>query len=97
MGIVMIQSVKELFLSSFKSKIAALLLKNGLKSFRKKMDYKEIGGAVLLGVNKPVVKAHGNSDERGFKNAIRQAVRFARGNVIEEIEKRIATIQAAEQ
>lgn len=97
MGVFMIQSIKDLFLSGFHTKIAALLLKKDLGAFKKKMDYKEIGGAVLLGVNKPVVKAHGNSDARGFKGAIRQAKRFAEGDVISRIEEKLKAIQAAEQ
>ena len=49
------------------------------------MDSSEVGGAPLLGVKKPVIKAHGNSDAKAFKNAIRQAVLFAENNVIENI------------
>ena len=50
------------------------------------MDYKEYGGAPLLGISKPVVKAHGSSDAKAFKNAIRQANIFAQSGMIQTIE-----------
>ena len=54
---------------------------------KKQFDYKEYGGAVMLGVKKPVVKSHGSADARTFKNAIKQAVWFIENNFIEEIER----------
>lgn len=80
-------SLKGIFYKNFKNKIAALMLKSSLDDFKAQMDYKEYGGAVLLGIKKPVVKAHGSSDARGFKNAIRQGVKFAATGVVEEIEQ----------
>ena len=49
------------------------------------MDYKEVGGAVLLGVSRPVIKAHGSSDANAFFNAIRQAKKCVEGNVVGKI------------
>lgn len=80
-------SLKAIFFQNLKHKIGALLLKSGLNDFKAQMDYKEYGGAVLLGIKKPVVKAHGSSDARSFKNAIRQGVQFASTGVVEEIQK----------
>jgi len=77
--------LKEIFLSSLKTKIGALLVKNELGIFKKKMDYKEYGGAPLLGINGNVVKAHGSSDSRAIKNAIKYAEKFAYSNVTEKI------------
>ena len=68
------------------SKLCALVLKKGLYSLKEKMDYREHGGAPLLGVSKPVIKAHGSCDEVAFKNAINQAIIFTRENVVEIIE-----------
>lgn len=65
--------LKETLLSSFKNKLAALVLKKDLDTFSKKMDYAEYGGSVLLGLNGTVVKAHGSSNARAFYSAIRQA------------------------
>ena len=57
-AITMFSTLKEEFESSFKSKIGALMLKPQLKSFKNRLDYREYGGAPLLGLKKPVVKAH---------------------------------------
>lgn len=68
--------IKDAMMSTTKGKIGGLLVKPSLKEFMKKNDYKEEGGASLLGVDGIVVKAHGTSDARAFKNAIRQAKNF---------------------
>jgi len=77
--------LKDVFLSSFKTKIGALLIKSELGIFKKKLDYKEYGGAPLLGINGNVVKAHGSSDSRAIKNAIKYAEKFAYSNVTDKI------------
>ncbi len=51
------------------------------------MDYRETGGSALLGVKKPVIKAHGSSDAKAFYNAVRQAKKCVDGKVIESIEE----------
>ena len=56
-----------------------------IKKFSKKMDYKEYGGALFLGVKKPVVKAHGSSDEKLFYYTIKQAEKFAKSGAIEKL------------
>lgn len=92
LGKVMSDNIKALFKKSFVTKIGALFVMKGLNAFRAKMDYKEHGGAPLMGICKPVVKAHGSSDARAFKNAIRQAVRFAESGMIEKITENISKI-----
>jgi glycerol-3-phosphate acyltransferase PlsX len=59
--------------------------------FKKDFDAKEHGGSPILGLRKPVIKAHGSSDARAFKSAIRQAMRFAESGAIETIEKLLGT------
>lgn len=81
--------LKEMFLGSVKGKVAASLLMKDMKQFKKKMDYKEYGGAPLLGAAKPVIKAHGSSDAYAYKNAIRQAKAFVEKDVIGTIEQAI--------
>ncbi|PWM45680.1 MAG: phosphate acyltransferase PlsX [Clostridiales bacterium] len=81
--------MKKLFGKSIISKLAAALVMKDIKAFKKKSDYKEIGGAALLGISKPVIKAHGSSDARAIKNAINQAKIFASSNIIEEITDNI--------
>ena len=60
-----------------------------MAALKKTMDPKEVGGTALLGISKPVIKAHGNSDARAILNAIRQAVMFTKTGVIGEIEANI--------
>lgn len=79
------REIKAMLTASPGRMIAALMLKKGLATFKKTMDYTEHGGALLLGIAKPVVKAHGSSDENAFYNAIRQAEQFARQDVIGRI------------
>lgn len=68
------------------SKLSYLGVKSGIDDMKKQFDYKEYGGAVLLGVKKPVIKAHGSSDCKTFKNAIKQAVWFLENDLISVIE-----------
>ncbi|OPJ56929.1 phosphate acyltransferase PlsX [Alkalithermobacter paradoxus] len=86
--------LKETFLSSFKTKIGAALLKNDLVRMKSSLDYAEYGGAPLLGVNGGLIKAHGSSNGKAIKNAIKQAIRFVDGNVLSEIKSKIDIIGA---
>ena len=71
--------------------IGAIPCMPAIKRFAKTMDYKEYGGALFLGVKKPVVKAHGSSDEYLFYFTIKQAEQFVKNKavdkMIEEFEK----------
>jgi hypothetical protein len=82
-GKVIGQMLKQEIKKSFISKIGALLMRKSLKNFKKRMDSKEIGGAMILGLPIPVVKAHGNSDAYAFKNAIGQARIMVENKVVE--------------
>ena len=86
--------LKGMLLRSTKTKIAALLLKDSVADFKKKLDYKEHGGAPLLGISKTVIKAHGSSDARAVKNAIRQAKQCIESGVIEQIEQNLSQMKA---
>lgn len=81
--------IKQAMYKSLPNKLAALVLKKDLYKLKNLMDSSEVGGALLLGVSKPVVKAHGSSDARAIKNAIRQAVSFAENGVIDTISSNI--------
>lgn len=92
--------LRELFGRSGLTKIAALLVADGLKAFKKRMDYREYGGAPLLGTLHPIVKAHGSSNARAFMNAFRYAEKYAEAGVIEKIQaqlKKAGQAPAAEQ
>lgn len=71
-------------------KIGAIVSLGKIKKLRRQMDYKEVGGSALLGVKKPVIKAHGSSDATAFFNAVRQAKKIVDGNVIGEIESYVS-------
>lgn len=79
--------IKQAFVRGTISKLAALMVKKNLRSMKKLMDYSEVGGAPLLGVKKAVIKAHGSSNDRAFKNAIRQANAFASSGAITAISE----------
>ena len=88
--------VKRNLTDSFKknllSKISYLFARKPIKNLSKSMDYKSYGGALFLGVKKPVVKAHGSSDARLFEYTILQAERFVENKavprIIEEFEQK---------
>lgn len=81
--------LKKEFTSTFTSKMGALLLKPGLKRFKKQMDYAEYGGAPLLGLKGICIKAHGSSNATAIKNAIGQARKFVSLDVNELIKKEV--------
>jgi glycerol-3-phosphate acyltransferase PlsX len=92
-GMIFASNIKQLFMRSFSTKLAALMVKSGLRDFKKKLDYTEYGGAPLMGASKPVIKAHGSSNAKAFKNAIRQAIAFVSEGVIDEIKASIPVPQ----
>lgn len=89
MGKLFMTRMKGIFYASVISKLAALTVKKSFMQFKKDMDVKEHGGSPILGLRKPVIKAHGSSDARAFKSAIRQAMRFAESGAIESLESQL--------
>jgi glycerol-3-phosphate acyltransferase PlsX len=81
--------LKNAIYSSFKGKIAGLLLKKQFKKLKDKMDYNKKGGALFVGVNKPVVKAHGSSKSVAFKNAILMAVSCSENGLDDLIRQKL--------
>ena len=82
--------LKEATHSSFKSKIGGLLLKKNLYGIKKKYDYRKAGGAPLLGVNKIVLKCHGNSKADSIATTIAQAYTLASNKMIEKVQKAVS-------
>ena len=76
----------EIMKSSIISKAGIILLKPVLKKIMKRFDYKEYGGAPFLGVDGICIKAHGSSDARAFKNAIRQTDIFYKNDVLNHMK-----------
>lgn len=75
--------------TSFKGKIGALLLKKTFKNIKAKLDYNKKGGALFLGVNKTIIKAHGSSKREAMKNAVLQAVTCCDTNLTEKLKARL--------
>ena len=89
-GAMVTKLLKEELMKNVWTKFLALLLKPALKRFKKRMDYSEYGGALLLGVKKPMVKCHGTANAKIVKFTLIQAENFAKNNVVESIEKSIS-------
>ncbi|MBE6583971.1 MAG: phosphate acyltransferase PlsX [Ruminococcaceae bacterium] len=87
MGKLMSAELKAMFKSGLSGAIAYLLLKKQLKNFKTKFDSAEHGGAPILGISKTVIKAHGSSKAKAFRNAIRQAIACEREGVVSIIEQ----------
>jgi len=81
----MFQMLKEELTRNAVTKMGALLLKPGLKKLKNRMDYAEYGGAPLLGIRGGIIKAHGSSDARAIKNAVRQGMLFIQNDVLKTI------------
>lgn len=92
----LLKMVKTNLMSSLRSKIGAMLAKPALKNLKNSLDYEEYGGAILLGINSIVIKAHGSSNAKAFKNAIKQAKILHDKNIINTI-KEFASMDKLEQ
>jgi len=86
-GTFMMDQLKELFTHSVMTKASALVMKGNLKAMKKKFDASEYGGAPILGMSKPVIKAHGSSDAKAIKSAIKQAIYYVNTGIIIEIAR----------
>lgn len=85
----MMTALKGVFYKSTINKLAAAVLKADLAKMKKSMDVNEVGGTALVGISKPVIKAHGSSDARCIFAAVRQAVSFAESGIIKDINNNI--------
>lgn len=81
MGRMLKQEIK----ASLGGKIGYLFMRKNLKRFAGRMDASEVGGAMILGIGKPVVKAHGNADAKTFKSAIRQVRGMVKSDIINKV------------
>ncbi len=86
------KTLKAEIYSSALSKFGALFMKSAFKSVKDKLDYNKKGGAVLLGMEKVVVKAHGSSKAEAFKNAVLQAYEASSLDINEKICREIALL-----
>ncbi|MEY8267178.1 phosphate acyltransferase PlsX [Lachnospiraceae bacterium 64-25] len=88
-GGTLIKKVKEGMMTSFRSKIGALLVKPALKKTLKAFDLEQYGGAPMLGLNGLVVKTHGSSSAIEIKNSILQCITFTEQNINQKIKEKI--------
>jgi len=77
--------LKKAFKKNFFTKLSYLFVKGGLHDMKDKMNPKTTGGALLIGVNAVVVKAHGNSDGEAFYHAIELADKLAKAGLVKKI------------
>ena len=85
----MMKSVKATLMKSLKTKLGALLLKKDLADLKKMLDVSEVGGTAFIGITKPVIKAHGSSNARAIRSAVKQAIGFVNAKVTEDIVENI--------
>jgi len=85
--------LKKSMLSSFKSKIGALLIKKKMYEVKDLMDYNNYGGAVLLGAGKTIVKGHGSSKEEAVYQCVKQAYNMEKNNLCQAIGEEIIKAQ----
>ena len=92
LGKMMLKTLKTTLYSKIRTRAAGLLIKGEMAGIKKTFDANELGGAPILGVLKPVIKAHGSSKAKAFKNAIRQAIAYSDTPLTAEIEEAIAAV-----
>ncbi len=85
MGKFLMKTLKEVFYTNLATKVSALTMKEKIKEMKHKFDASEHGGAPLLGISRPVIKAHGSSDANAIKNAVRQAIHFVETGINDDI------------
>ena len=93
LGNTLLSKIKGSMMSSFRSKIGALLVKPALKKTLKGFDASQYGGAPLLGLKGLVVKCHGNSKETEFKNSIIQCISFKEQRISERIGENLTVAE----
>lgn len=93
----LLNEIKQRISSSFKGKLGGLLLKKEFVKLKEKMHYQSKGGALFIGVNKPVLKAHGSSKELAIKNTILQAVNYAKYDITGKIKQGIDAMQVSDK
>ncbi|HOR86704.1 MAG TPA: phosphate acyltransferase PlsX [Bacillota bacterium] len=81
--------LKEEFTKNGRTKLGAMLLKDGIKNIKKRFDYTEVGGAPFMGIDGIMIKAHGSSDANAIKNAVRQAKIFHDNRCLDIIKNEI--------
>ena len=83
------KSLKGVFYKNTVNKLAAAVLKSDLAAMKKSMDVNEVGGTAMIGISKPVIKAHGSSNADSIFAAVRQTIAFVESGIIGDIKENI--------
>ena len=94
LGLYLVGILKGMFKKNILTMLAALLVKGGLNDLKQTMDYIKVGGAPLLGISRPVIKAHGSSDPEATRSAVAQACRYVQSGILEEIADKAPALAA---
>lgn len=95
-ALALMKKIKNVMTKNLKNKLAAAVLMKDMGEMKKQFDHNEHSAAPILGVRKPVFKAHGSSNDVAFKNSIKYLVKFIENNVIEEINQSLKTLKEAD-
>jgi len=98
-GSFILSEMKKMFMKSTRTKMAALLVKGGVSGLKKRLDPSEAGGTALLGISKPVIKAHGLSDAYSIRSAVKQAIATVESGITDSIIQNVEymKVNAAEE
>ena len=86
----MSQMIKDMFRQNWISMLGALCCRKGINRIRETMDYRETGGSIVIGITKPVIKAHGSSDAAAVRGAIRQAIHAVESGFCDDIRAHVS-------
>ena len=85
----LINELKKISTSSLLGKLSSIINLKNLRNFKKKLDPRLYNGAILLGLDKPVIKSHGSTDSFGFYNSLNVCERIIKGDLINKIKQNI--------
>lgn len=85
----LMKQVKGVMYKSLKNKLAALAIKKDFGAVKNLLNVDEVGGTPFLGITRPVIKAHGNSNARAIRSAVMQAIRIVETDITGEIERNV--------
>lgn len=91
-AIYMSKRIKKMFMKNLLTKIGYVFARRGVADLKKSMDYREVGGSIVIGITKPVIKAHGSSDAVAVCGAVRQAINAVESGFCEAIRDNIGAM-----
>ena len=84
--------IKKMFMKNLITKIGYIFAKKGVDELKKSMDYREVGGSIVIGITKPVIKAHGSSDAVAVCGAVRQAINAVESGFCQAIRDNVGAM-----